>query len=242
VAKAASPAGDFLYRFGDPARYAQGDPPRILENWDNATTGHRQMGGSHHATWIRPGLNGAGHLMVFNNGQYLFQATPQSSILEIDPSLDANGRDTGAYVNPPAAGYRMEQYDKDTHNRPRQISNQVVWTYRSVNSHNFFSHIGSSGQRLPNGNTFICADTEGHFFEVTSQGELVWEYINPITRAGAVKTLSDVLPMTNSVFRAFRYGPDHPAFAGHDLTPQGTITERAAKGLDGRPGRGGGAR
>jgi uncharacterized membrane protein YgcG len=101
-----------------------------------------------------------------------------------------------------------------------------------VNSHGFFSHIGSSGQRLPNGNTFICSDTEGHFFEVTSKGDLVWEYINPVTRDGPVKTLGDVLPMVNSAFRAYRYPADHPAFKGRDLTPNGTITERAEKGID----------
>ncbi|MCU0982410.1 MAG: aryl-sulfate sulfotransferase, partial [Pirellulaceae bacterium] len=225
IVKAAGPAGDFLYRFGDPARYAQGDPPCVLENWDSATSGHKQMGGAHDVHWIRPGLAGAGHLMVFNNGQYLFQRTPHSSILEINPCLDASGRDTGRYVNPPDAGYRRETYDKDTHNQPRQVSNQIVWTFRSVNSHGFFSHIGSSAQRLPNGNTFICSDTEGHFFEVTAEGELVWEYINPVTRDGAVKVLGDVLPMTNSAFRAYRYGPDHPALQGRELTPQGTITQ-----------------
>jgi len=107
-----------------------------------------------------------------------------------------------------------------------------------VNSHGFFSHIGSSGQRLPNGNTFICSDTEGHFFEVTDKGELVWEYINPITRDGPVKVLGDVLPMTNSAFRAFRYPADHPAFKGRDLTPKGTITERFAQGIDKYPKRG----
>jgi hypothetical protein len=238
IAKAAGAAGDFLYRFGDPARYGQGDPPRVLENWDSATSGHKQMGGSHDAHWVKPGLAGAGHLMVFNNGQYLFQRTPQSSVLEINPFLDAKGRDTGGYVNPPDAGYRRETYDKDTHNQPRQISRQVVWSYRSVNSHGFFSHIGSSAQRLPNGNTFICSDTEGHLFEVTADGALAWEYINPITRDGVVKTLGDVLPMTNSVFRAFRYGPEHPGFKGRDLSPQGTITERAAQGLDFQSRRG----
>jgi hypothetical protein len=237
IAKAAGPAGDFLYRFGDPARYSQGDPPRILGNWDSATSGHKQMGGAHDAHWIAPGLAGAGHLMVFNNGQYLFQRTPQSSVLEINPALDAAGRDTGKYVDPPDAGYRRETYDKDTHNQPRYVSNQIVWSYRSVNSHGFFSHIGSSARRLPNGNTFICSDTEGHLFEVTPQGALVWEYINPVTRDGAVKVLVDALPMTNSVFRAFRYGPDHPAFKGRDLSPRGTITERAAQGLDPQPQR-----
>jgi hypothetical protein len=232
VTKAASAAGDFLYRFGDPARYAQGNPPRVLENWDSATTGHKQMGGSHHASWIPKGLPGAGHIMVFNNGQYLYQRTPQSSVLEINPFLDADGHDTGKYVNSPDTGYRRETYDKDTHNQPRQVSRQVVWAYRSANSHGFFSHIGSSGQRLPNGNTFICSDTEGHFFEVTTDGQLAWEYINPVTRDGAVKVLGDALPMTNSVFRAWRYAADHPAFKGRELVAKGTITERAAQGID----------
>jgi hypothetical protein len=234
IARAAGAAGDFLYRFGDPARYAQGDPPRVLENWDTATTGHKQMGGSHDAQWVRSGLPGAGCIMVFDNGQYLFQRTPQSSVLVVNPFLDAGGRDTGRYVNPPDAGYRRETYDKDTHNEPRQISRQVVWSFRSVNSHGFFSHIGSSAQRLPNGNTLICSDTEGHFFEVTPEGALAWEYINPVTRNGAVKVLADVLPMTNSVFRAYRYAADDPALKGRDLTPSGTITERAAQGLDTR--------
>jgi len=208
-----------------------------LENWDAATSGHKQMGGAHDVHWIRPGLPGAGHLMVFNNGQYLFQRTPQSSILEINAFLDRNGRDTGKYVNPPDAGYVRETYDKDTHNLPRQVSRQIVWSFRSTNSHGFFSHIGSSGQRLPNGNAFICSDTEGHFFEVTSGGELVWEYINPVTREGPVKVLGDVLPMVNSAFRAYRYPMDYPAFKDRDLTPKGTITERAEQGVDVYPKR-----
>jgi hypothetical protein len=237
VASAAGPKGDFLYRFGDPARYAQGDPPKVLENWDSATSGHKQMGGAHDVHWIRPGLPGAGHIMIFNNGQYLYQRTPQSSALEINPFLDANGRDAGKYVNPPDAGYRREAYDKDTHNQPRLVSTQIVWSFRSVNSHGFFSHIGSSAQRLPNGGVFICSDTEGHFFEITPYGKLAWEYINPVTRDGAVKTLGDVLPMANSAFRAYRYAADHPALKERTLTPNGTITERAAQGLDPQPQR-----
>ena len=246
LAKAAGPAGDFLYRFGDPARYAQGDPPRVLENWDNATSGHKQMGGAHDVHWIRPGLPGAGHLMVFNNGQYLCQRTPASSIIEINPFLDASGRDTGRYVNPPEAGYVREEYDHDTHNSARQISKQVVWSYRSLNNHGFFSQIGCSGQRLPNGNTLICSDTEGHFFEVTAAGKLVWEYINPVTKEfGTVKILTDALPMVNSAFRAYRYGPEHPAFKGKDLKPLGTITDAFPRQPDPRakdrprPGQGG---
>ena len=95
IKAAAGPAGDFLYRFGDPARYAQGDPPRVLENWDTATAGDKQIGGCHDVHWIRPGLPGAGHILIFNNGQYLCERTAQSSIVEINPFLDAQGRDTG---------------------------------------------------------------------------------------------------------------------------------------------------
>jgi hypothetical protein len=93
--------------------------------------------------------------------------------------------------------------------------------------------------------------TEGHFLEVTAKGELVWENINPVTRDGPVKALGDVLPMVNSAFRAYRYPADHPAFKGRDLTPKGTITERAEKGIDvyrkrrqgdRPPGQGGGER
>jgi len=183
------------------------------------------------------GLPGAGRLIVFNNGQYLFERTPQSSILEINGFLDSGGKDTGRYVNPPDAGYTQVRYDKDTHKAPRLISRQVVWSYQSKSNQGFFSHIGSGAQRLPNGNTLVCAMTQGHLFEVTAAGDVVWEYINPITPQGVLKVLPDSLPMTNALFRACRYTADHPALKGRDLTPKGTITDRAAQCLDVYPQR-----
>ncbi len=225
---AASEAGDFLYRFGDPARYEQGDPPSILEDWTKCTSGHKQIGGAHDVQWIDAGLPGAGHFLVFNNGQYLFERTNQSYILEINGFLDVNGRDTGGYVNPPDAGYTNVEFHHDTHKPNKLMSNQIAWEYHSKSNQGFFSHIGGGAQRLPNGNTLICSDTEGHLFEVTSKGELVWEYINPMTRQyGPVTVMPDSLPMTNSVFRAYRYGADHPALVGRDLTPGDTITGKA---------------
>ena len=41
----------------------------------------------------------------------------------------------------------------------------------------FFSPYMGSAQRLPNGNTLITESTGGRVFEVTSVGELVWEYV-----------------------------------------------------------------
>lgn len=225
IANAAGPAGDFLYRFGDPARYKQGEPIKVLENYDRISSGDRQLGGVHTAHWIPPGMPGAGRLLMFNNAQYLHQLTPGSEILEVNPYLDANGRDTGKYVNPPQAGYVEETYPPDTHNIPRKVSKQVVWKYRSKSNKGFFSQIGSSGFRLPNGNTLICSDTEGHLFEVTPDGTLAWEYISPVTAKGVYKIKPDDLPMTNQVFRAYRFGPDHPAVKGRTLTPRGLITD-----------------
>ena len=244
VELAAGPKGDFLYRFGDPARYGRGDRPAILEDWTRSTTGHKQIGGSHDVQWIRPGLPGAGNFLIFNNGQYLFERTGQSYIFEIDGFRDSRGRGAGRYVDPPAAGYyRLESPNRDTHKQTKQMSNQVVWIYGSRSNQGFFSHIGSGCQRLPNGNTLICAMTEGHLFEVTREGEVVWEYVNPVTREGTKKVIGDAYPMSNAVFRAYRYGPDHPALKGRDLKPKGTITEAFAvgpsrRGSDRRPGGG----
>jgi hypothetical protein len=224
---AATSSGDFLYRFGDPARYSQGNPPSILEDWTSSTTGNKQIGGSHDIQWIADGLPGAGHFLVFNNGQYLFERTPQSYIFEINGFLDTAKKDTGKYTNPPEAGYwkLTSENDKDTHKQVKLMSNQIVWTYSSKNNTAFFSHIGSSAQRLPNGNTLICSDTDGHLFEVTSEGTLVWDYINPVTREyGILSVEQDVLPMTNQVFRAYRYGPDYPGLKNKTLASTGPIS------------------
>ena len=226
IALAAGPAGDLLWRFGDPARYEQGDPPAISENWTRSSSGHKQIGGVHDIHWIDDGLPGAGNILLFNNGQLMYERMPQSYVLQINPYLDASGNDTGQYVNPPDAGYHLWESERpqDTHKLPRNVSNQIVWTYGSRDGQNFFTHIGSGAQRLPNGNTLICASTTGHIFEVTADGDLVWEYISPVTTEGQVlDEMFDAPPMFNGIFRALRYSPEHPAFAGRDLTPMGPI-------------------
>jgi len=37
----------------------------------------------------------------------------------------------------------------------------------------------SNAQRLPNGNTLTNEGSSGRFFEVTAEGDVVWEYVNP---------------------------------------------------------------
>ena len=237
IALAATSTGDFLYRFGDPARYNQGDPPSVLEDWTFSTTGNKQIGGSHDVHWIRPGLPGAGNIQIFNNGEYLFERVSQSYIFEVNPYYNSSKVNTGVYVNPPAAGYYTWIYpNKDAMKQNKLISNQVVWIYSSKNDQNFFSTIGGSEQRLVNGNTLICSDTQGHLFEVTygdsnTSPEIVWEYISPVTTDGIKRVITDQYPMYNSVFRAYRYTSSHPALSGRTLTKGSTITGKTPQYL-----------
>ena len=94
-------------------------------------------------------------------------------------------------------------------------TNEIVWQYRSKPIWEFFSHFISGAQRLPNGNTLICEGMTGRLFEVTMDGETVWEYVVPFfadhPRHGN----------TNNTFRARRYAPDFPGLVGRDLSPKG---------------------
>ena len=62
------------------------------------------------------------------------------------------------------------------------ISGEIVWRYRAEPATDFWSPVGSGAQRLANGNTLICAmnwSEPGRVFEVTPDGDIVWEYWNP---------------------------------------------------------------
>lgn len=226
IALAATSAGDFKYRFGDPAKYNRGDPPSVLDNWEKATAGHKQIGGAHDIQWIKPGLPGAGNFLIFNNAENLFELTPQSYIVEINPYLNSAGVNTGNFVNPPDAGYNVVNTPNSNLMKERKnVSKQIVWSYSSKNNTSFYSTIGSSCQRLPNGNTLVCSMNDGHFFEVSpSDTSIVWEYINPMTRDGIKRVKVDNYPTYNGVFRAYRYSSTHPALIGQDLTPGNTMT------------------
>ena len=73
--------------------------------------------------------------------------------------------------------------------------------------------LATHGQRakLPNGNTFACESSFGRFFEVTTDGEIVWEYVNPFF--GRPFFAGPPTPEGNRVFRAFRYSAEEIARA-----------------------------
>jgi hypothetical protein len=56
---------------------------------------------------------------------------------------------------------------------------RIVWEYTADDKADFFSYTRGGVQRLPNGNTLITNSDSGHVFEVTPEGEIVWEFLNP---------------------------------------------------------------
>ena len=81
---------------------------------------------------------------------------------------------------------------------------EIVWKYQERIPWNFYSFHISNAQRLPNGNTLINEGAFGRFFEVTPEGEVVWEYVNPYFGPGSAAANAQ----SNSVFRVYRYTED----------------------------------
>jgi hypothetical protein len=111
---------------------------------------------------------------------------------------------------------------------------QVTWSYKAESIMGFYSFMVSGCQRLPNGNTFITEGATGRLFEVTPDGETVWEYVSPWmmpSRFGA----------TAAVFRAYRVAEDDPRLEGLALSPApyDSLNERIAAyeplGVDDEP-------
>ncbi|MEC4748445.1 arylsulfotransferase family protein [Methylomicrobium sp. Wu6] len=118
-----------------------------------------QISAQHDAHIIPEGLSGAGNILVFDN--------------------------QGVAGYPPAAvprtgGSRVLEIDP--------VKNEIVWQYSGESSGgpawSFRSTHISAARRLPNGNTFIDEGQSGRLFQVTTDGDIVWEYVNPYSKAG----------------------------------------------------------
>jgi outer membrane protein assembly factor BamB len=120
---------------------------------------------------IAKGLPGAGNILIFDNGGSSGFGTPSA----IAPS------GSGIYAR---ATSRILEIDP--------VTFELVWSYDGPN---FYAMNISGAQRLPNGNTLITEGPSGRIFEVTVEGEIVWEYIHPAF-VGARES--------NSVYRAYR--------------------------------------
>jgi outer membrane protein assembly factor BamB len=90
---------------------------------------------------------------------------------------------------------------------------KIEWEYRDELAASFHSFFISGCQRLPNTNTLICEGQTGRIFEVTTDGEIVWEFVNPFYYP------NPRFGRNNHVFRAYRYSPDYEGLKGKTLNP-----------------------
>ncbi len=56
------------------------------------------------------------------------------------------------------------------------LSGEVCWSYQCPM--NFYSPSRGSAERLPNGNCLIAHSDSGRLFEITQDGDIVWEFFN----------------------------------------------------------------
>src|SRR3546814_965446 len=85
-----------------------------------------------------------------------------------------------------------------------------VWRYEGSGEVFFESDARASQERLPNGNTLITEAAGGRLFEVSPDGRIIWEFINPV-REKHPETDEAIIPI---VSWAQRISPEtlDPAF------------------------------
>ncbi len=100
---------------------------------------------------------------------------------------------------------------------------EVVWSYKAEVILAFYSFMISGCERLSNGNTLITEGATGRLFEVTAEGETVWEYVSP----WVVPSRFGPSP---AVFRAYRIPEGDSRLAGLALSPvpYETLNDRVA--------------
>ena len=106
-------------------------------------------------------------------------------------------------------------------NNKRFGPQEPEWKYIAKDSISFHSPYVSGAQRLKNGNTFINEGAKGRFFEVTPDGEIVWEFYNHF-RGNIHEPNGDQVSMDGWVYSGFRANfipVNHPAFKGKELLP-----------------------
>ncbi|MBD3349027.1 MAG: PQQ-binding-like beta-propeller repeat protein [Candidatus Eisenbacteria bacterium] len=80
---------------------------------------------------------------------------------------------------------------------------EIVWDYHGEDPLDFYSKECGANQRLPNGNTLLTESDGGRALEVTPEGEIVWEYVNPAHAGPDSEFIA-------SIFDMVRLEPDFP--------------------------------
>jgi hypothetical protein len=83
------------------------------------------------------------------------------------------------------------------------LTEEIVREYVADPPESFFSFARGSNQRLPNGNTHIADSDNGRLFEVTPDGEIAWEFVNPDRTGGRPQPLYRSMRYTRALIEPF---------------------------------------
>ncbi len=151
--EAAGPAGDLLYRWGNPQTYGA------------RTTADQQLYAQHDAEWIPEGYPGEGNILVFNNGDRRDRA--YSSIDEIVPPLNDDG--TYSLISGSAYGPEAPVWSYVADNPTDFYADHVSGSQRLANGNTLICN-GVAGiffEVTPEGEVVWRYDYGGDVFRVT---------------------------------------------------------------------------
>jgi hypothetical protein len=128
---------------------------------------------------------------VFRSGNLLVCSRKQETVAVIDPATEeilwSWGRGVVEWPHHPTLldNGNLLIFDNGSRRKWTRVieldprTREIVWQYTAQNRRDFFSYTRGGNQRLPNGNTLITNSDSGHAFEVTTDGEIVWEFFTP---------------------------------------------------------------
>eukprot|EP00281_Chroomonas_sp_CCMP1168_P020350 CAMPEP_0206226924 /NCGR_PEP_ID=MMETSP0047_2-20121206/8350_1 /ASSEMBLY_ACC=CAM_ASM_000192 /TAXON_ID=195065 /ORGANISM="Chroomonas mesostigmatica_cf, Strain CCMP1168" /LENGTH=385 /DNA_ID=CAMNT_0053650043 /DNA_START=153 /DNA_END=1310 /DNA_ORIENTATION=- len=186
--------GDILYRWGNPQTYRAGSRME-------------QQLFVQHSTHFIKGAPGDGNVLVFNNGR-----APDRQWSTVEELVLPRKSSSPKEFEPPLKGQPF-------------LPKEPIWSFgpRLGRRGSFFCTHISSTQRLPNGNTLVVQGPQGIIFEVTSDGDEVWRYINPVSNDASVHSVTRQgdtrVGGRFSLFLSHKYVPEHPGLAGKTLSP-----------------------
>ena len=110
-----------------------------------------------------------------------------------------------------------KRFNSLTYSRLVEVDPQTdeeTWSYVARPMSQFYTgHMGAA-QRLALANVLITEGVTGRIFEISRQGEVVWEWISPFMSGSPDGNIR------NWLYRTYRYPVNHAAFVDKDLDPE----------------------
>ena len=139
------------YGYDSDILYRWGNP----QNYGRGDVQDQVLDANHGVNEVSVGSPGENNIIIFNNRTSVTGGNnPFSSVIEIVPPLDENG---DYYIG------ESEPFGPQ----------EIYWQYEDGS---FYANKQSGAFRLQNGNTLVIDADSALIFEVTNDGEVVWEY------------------------------------------------------------------